>query len=86
MNCQIFKSLRKADTYIYLPANKEFESIPEALRQAFGMAEKVMDLNIDQDTRLAIADVTQVLKEIAEQGFYLQMPPGAEPGGHDPWA
>ena len=86
MNCQIFKSLRKPDTYVYLPSGAEFEALPEALRRVFGSPEKVMDLDLNSDTKLALADVSDVLKKIAEHGFYLQLPPNAQLSKHDPWA
>ncbi len=86
MNCQIFKSSHKPDTYIYLPAGAQFDSLPEELRRLFGRAEKVMAIELKENSKLAIADAGQVLREIREQGFYLQMPPSPDRIKHDPWA
>ena len=40
----IFRSSRKADTYLYMPATAEFEELPEPLRKQFGAPIYVMDL------------------------------------------
>ena len=32
----VFRSGRKAETYLYMPATAEFEDLPASLRQQFG--------------------------------------------------
>jgi uncharacterized protein YcgL (UPF0745 family) len=43
----------------------------------FGEPEAVMILVLDPQRKLARADTAEVLADIAEKGFYLQMPPTA---------
>lgn len=86
MNCKIYKSLRKPDTYIYLPAHADPDSLPQALMHTFGAAEEVLELDLNEDTRLAVADAGAVMLAISEQGYYLQLPPDHVGSKHDPWA
>jgi len=86
LNCHVYKSIRQADTYIYLPDGADFDSLPESLRRTFGTPEKVMDLVLDKNTRLAQAEPGQVMQSIRERGYYLQLPPGLYEKKHNPWA
>ena len=71
----VFKSAKKNDFYLYLKADREFESLPMELRHSFGTPIFVMDLTIDEQRRLARADTLKVLRALEENGFYLQLPP-----------
>lgn len=73
--CQVFKSSRKEEMYLYVDKAKGLADVPEALMAQFGEPEEVMTLVLDETRRLARADIHQVLADISEQGFYLQMPP-----------
>lgn len=86
MNCQVFKSARQADTYLYLPDSTGFDVLPESLMDVFGTPEKVMNLTLEAGTRLAQADAAQVIQAINEQGYYLQLPPDVYKSKHNPWA
>jgi len=77
IHCQIYRSSRKPETYLYVEKSRGLEDVPEALMQQFGEPEEVMSLLLDVERRLARADAVEVLQLIAEQGFYLQMPPTA---------
>lgn len=71
----VYKSPRRADTYVYLPADAELETLPEALRAQFGEAEAFLHFELNADRYLAQADAPTVLAALADQGFYLQLPP-----------
>lgn len=73
--CQVFKSSRKEEMYLYVDKAKGLADVPEVLLAQFGEPQEVMTLVLDENRRLARADVRQVLADIAGQGFYLQMPP-----------
>ena len=68
----IFRSSRKADTYLYMPATAEFEELPEPLRKQFGAPIYVMDLVLTPERQLAQVDVLQVMQAMIEDGFFLQ--------------
>lgn len=75
----IFRSSRKADTYLYMPATGEFEELPEPLRKQFGAPVYVMDLVLTCDRQLAQVDVLHVMHAMQEDGFFLQFPPPTVP-------
>ncbi|MDO5055419.1 MAG: YcgL domain-containing protein [Pasteurella oralis] len=74
MLCAIYKSQRKVGTYLYVAKRDQFEHVPEALREAFGVPIFVMMFNLAGNKPLVNADKAQVLQRIQQQGFYLQMP------------
>ena len=75
--CQVFRSSRKQEMYLYVEKARGLVDVPESLMTQFGEPEEVMTLLLDEDRKLARADAKEVLANIADQGFYLQMPPTA---------
>ena len=75
---EVFKSLKKPDTYLYLGKSQKFEDLPSELRDSFGQYELVLEMELSPERNLARADATQVLLAIASRGFYLQLPPTVE--------
>lgn len=73
--CEIFRSSRKEEMYLYVDRARGLKDVPEVLMRQFGEPESVMTLVLTPERRLARADVGEVLAAIGEQGFYLQMPP-----------
>lgn len=74
MQCTIYKSLRKQDTYLYLAAKDDFSRLPEALLKLIGPPVHVMDLELHPERKLAQEDIVEVLRNLAERGWHLQMP------------
>jgi uncharacterized protein YcgL (UPF0745 family) len=74
MQCAIYKSLRKQDTYLYLAAKDDFSCIPESLRKLLGEPMHVMDLELHPERPLAQENVVEVLHNLEERGWHLQMP------------
>ena len=72
--CRVFRSARKAETYLYLAQHLAFDDLPPELRQAFGEPVFVMQLKLGAERRLARVDVRQVLEQLKRCGFFLQMP------------
>lgn len=83
--CQIFRSSRRAEMYLYVDKARGLEDVPEALLRHFGEPLPVMVLALDAGRRLARVSVEEVLEAIAERGYFLQMPP-AQPGTGEPRA
>ena len=75
MNCFVYKSLKKDDTYIFIPRQDDFSDIPELLIKSLGDIEQVMELELTPDRELARVTASEVMKNIDSQGFHLQMPP-----------
>jgi len=80
MNCSIFRSERKDYTYLYLPAGAAFEDLPAALQGAFGKPEFVIDLELSPERELASEDVNEVMQNLEDNGYHLQLPPGDQQG------
>lgn len=74
----VFKSPRRDDTYLMLPADAGLDSVPEQLQTQFGEAKPFLRFELDQDRHLAQADPQAVLAALESQGFYLQLPPSKD--------
>jgi len=79
MQCYVYKSSRRADTYLYLAERDGFGLLPEALRRALGDLTLVLELDLAQRTRLARADIGTVRAKLEDPGYYLQVPPSQQP-------
>ncbi|QHD49379.1 YcgL domain-containing protein [Vreelandella aquamarina] len=77
--CEIFKSSRKDEMYLYVDKRKGIESVPDALMDTFGEPVPVLTMILTEDKTLARVKAADVMAAIDEQGFYLQMPPAKEP-------
>ncbi|MFM1891696.1 MAG: hypothetical protein RLZ44_773 [Pseudomonadota bacterium] len=65
--------------YLYLPAEAAFDTLPAGLLERFGSPEFVMQLELHAGRPLAREDVAQVLRNLRERGFHLQLPPKLTP-------
>ena len=81
MKCTVFRSSRKDFTYIYLLEGQVLEDLPVALSKVFGEPEFVMDLELTANRKLAYEDINEVMKNLADQGYHLQMPPQEDTTG-----
>lgn len=75
--CQIFKSKRNPEMYLYVEKKLGLAEIPPSLLKRFGEPEPLMIVLLDANKKLARANPVQVMQEITDNGFYLQMPPTA---------
>ncbi|MFB3078404.1 MAG: YcgL domain-containing protein [Lysobacterales bacterium] len=76
MNCVVYKSDRKPDTYLYLADYCEFQELPGELQEIFGAPVRVMRLELSRKSRLARVDASAVRQELEKNGYFLQLPPG----------
>lgn len=77
--CEVFKSSRKEEMYLYVDKRQGVASVPEPLMETFGKPVAVFTMMLTADKPLARARAEDVMASINEQGFYLQMPPAKEP-------
>ncbi|MGM0767480.1 MAG: YcgL domain-containing protein [Pseudomonadota bacterium] len=70
----VFRSSKKADTYLYVRRGQLWDDLPESLRGIFGAPVHAMDLVLTPDRKLARTSGQQVLEAIADKDFFLQMP------------
>ena len=78
MHAFVYKSLKKADTYVYLAARDGFARLPEPLRTQLGSLQFVMDVELTPARKLAREDAAEVRDNLALRGFHLQFPPASD--------
>ena len=71
MNCVVYKGSGKPGTYLFIRREGDFSKVPKSLQRLMGALQLVMSLELTTDTSLAIEEV---LKQLDDQGFYLQLP------------
>ncbi|SIS99879.1 hypothetical protein SAMN05421760_11088 [Neptunomonas antarctica] len=64
--------------YLYVDKREQLIRVPDVLIEMFGTPSHLMDMPITGKRKLARVDVEKMLADIAEKGFYLQMPPPKE--------
>jgi uncharacterized protein len=79
VRCAVYKSRRRANTYLYVEAENDLRRVPQALLRMLGTLELVLTLELDARRALAQADPQQVRRHLLEQGYYLQLPAGDFP-------
>ncbi len=78
MQCYVYRSKRKQQTYLFLPEPDNFSGVPESLVTLFGKAEFSFEFELTAERKLVMADAAEVLRNISENGYFLQLPPGDE--------
>ncbi|TKB50225.1 YcgL domain-containing protein [Ferrimonas sediminicola] len=78
MICAIYKSTKKAETYLFINKRDDFSQVPQPLMDTFGRPQFVMILPLAKVGKLAQADIDKVREGLNQQGFYLQLPPPQE--------
>jgi len=79
LHCWVYRSPRKQEMYLYLAAEDDFDRVPADLLARFGEPVLVIELELSTERQLAREDVSQVMANLGEQGFHLQMPPRLQP-------
>ncbi len=74
LECTVYKSLKKDETYVFIPTTTLLSDLPEELLKVLGQTELVMTLNLTPEKKMARGTAAEVLKSIEQQGFHLQMP------------
>ena len=71
----VYKSLRKPDIYLYVPARDAFDAVPEAVQAPLKPWQFVLEFELTPGRRLARVDAGVLAVNLAERGFHLQFPP-----------
>lgn len=78
MHAHVYKSLKKAETYVFLAARDDFGRLPEPLRTRLGPLQFVLEVRLTPERRLAREDPAVVRENLALRGFHLQFPPASD--------
>lgn len=73
--CNVFKTRRYPDMYLYVIREEGFDRVPERLLERFDDPELALSFTLTPSRKLAIADATTVFNALLVDGYYLQMPP-----------
>ena len=74
MKCYIYRCSRKPDMYIYLAEEDDFSSMPKDIYNSLGIVEFAMELELSATRKLARENPVDVMKNLQEKGFHLQLP------------
>lgn len=75
MQCFVYASLRKTDSYLWLAERDGFDVLSESLMLLLGELRFVVEVQLDEQRRLPVEDTEQVLEHLRTQGWHLQLPP-----------
>ena len=78
MECDVYKSLKKENYYLYVVAGQALTRVPDALKAQFGDIEFCFSFDLHADRKLAKEDPETVLKNLEIDGYHLQLPPADE--------
>ena len=71
----VYKSKKKADTFLFVEKRDDFDKVPEPLMAMFGQPLFVMIINLAKREHLGGSDLEAVKGALSDQGYYLQLPP-----------
>ena len=57
----------------------DFTAVPAPLLEALGEVEKVMDIQLTPERKLARGNAIQIINDLKATGFHLQLPPNTKP-------
>ena len=75
MQCFVYKSVRKAETYVFLRESEAFGVLPPELVERLGELAFVIEIELSPQRKLAREDVAVVMANLTGQGYHLQLPP-----------
>ena len=79
MKCFVYKSLRKAETYVFLKSPEAFDVLPGPIAEQLGTLAFIIEIELSSKRKLARENVDEVMVNLGVQGYHLQFPPPAQP-------
>lgn len=74
IDCTVHKSLKKDETYVFIPKGSTLSNLPIELISVLGKTEEMMRLVLTPEKKMARGNAGEIIKSIEKQGFHLQMP------------
>ena len=78
MKCEVYRSNRKAGTYLFVADAEDLGNLPGDLKARLEPLEWVMAIDLAERDTLAATRPATVIDSIESRGFFLQLPPGEE--------
>ena len=85
MKTFVYKSTKRADTYVYLAERDAFGVLPAPLAERLGPLVFVLEVDLTPERKLARTDPAVVRANLAAHGFHVQAPPLTELPGDAAW-
>ncbi len=73
--CVVLRSPKKADTYLYLPKDADFEALPDVLQALFTPQQVAMNLLVKPEKKYARLTGAELLEHFNDPGYFMQLPP-----------
>jgi len=74
IDCFVYKSLKKDNTYLYISIKDDFDKIPMSLINIFGRGEFCFEFKHVPTRKLSQEDPQQVYDNLQNLGYHLQLP------------
>ena len=78
MEVAVYRSSKKVDTYLLVPAAESLARVPEALFELFGEAIFSFQFTLGAERRLPRIDASELQTRLSSTGYYLQLPPAVD--------
>ncbi len=74
MQCFVYRSSKRLQTYVYMAKKEDFEILPPDLVVRLGQLEFSLEIDLVPERKLALEDPKAVLRNLRAQGWHLQLP------------
>ena len=78
MQCFVYRSARKAETYLYVRRRDDFAQVPGPIVAALQPLQFVLELTLEPERRLARVDAAEVRAALEQRGWFVQHPPAPQ--------
>ncbi|MEO8747959.1 MAG: YcgL domain-containing protein [Rhodanobacter sp.] len=75
MQCFVYASKRKSDTYLWLAEREGVARVPASLALMLGELRFVMEVQLHAQRKLPLEDAEVVRADLRTHGWHLQLPP-----------
>lgn len=75
MQCFVYRSDKKLDTYVYLRERDAFAVLPPQIAATLGELGFVLEVALTPERKLARGDSAVVRANLVANGFHIQFPP-----------
>ncbi|HIO92521.1 MAG TPA: YcgL domain-containing protein [Leucothrix mucor] len=83
MPCYVYRSKKNQEMYLYLSIKDQFSDVPESLMKLIGEVEFSFDFKLDTKRKLLRYESSEVMRNLKDNGFFLQMPPNGYKSDND---
>lgn len=83
MLCFVYRSKKNHEMYLYLPEKDQFSAVPDSLLKLVGQVEFSFEFKLTTERKLLRYEASEVMRNLRDNGFFLQMPPNGYQSDND---